>query len=64
MRRPLRVAWLLQAGVLLLAWPDAAQIKVGEVSSRLSGTITSGYDADYGNMDGSDHNWTVGGIAN
>ncbi|MGO9338122.1 MAG: hypothetical protein ACLPY1_11505 [Terracidiphilus sp.] len=60
----MRVAWLVQAGVLLLAWPVAAQIKVGEVSSRLSGTITSGYDADYGNMDGSDHNWTVGGIAN
>jgi hypothetical protein len=48
---------------MLLAWPVAAQIKTGEVSSRLSGTISTGYDADYGNMESSDHAWTVGGEA-
>ena len=42
----LRVAWLLQAGLLLLAWPAAAQVRLGEISSDLNGTISSGYTAD------------------
>lgn len=59
-----RVAWFAQAGLLILAWPVAAQVRTGEVSSNLSGMIAPGYTADYGNMTGSDHNWTIGGILN
>jgi hypothetical protein len=58
-----RVAWLVQAGVLLLALPVAAQVKLGETSSDMNGTISSGYTANYGNLTGSTHAWTVGGAA-
>jgi hypothetical protein len=59
----LRIAWLLQAGFLLLAWPVGAQIRVGELSTNLSGNIAPGYTADYGNMTPSDHSWALGGAA-
>lgn len=59
----LRVAWFVQALLLLATWPLAAQVRLGETSSDMSGTIASGYTADYGNMTGSDHGWTVGGAA-
>jgi len=59
----LRVAWLVQAGFLLLALPGAAQIQVGELSTHLSGTIAPGYSADYSNITGSDHSWALGGAA-
>jgi hypothetical protein len=58
-----RVAWFLQAGLLLLASPVAAQVRVGELSTSLSGTISPGYTADYSNMTGSDHSWALGGAA-
>ncbi|MGD0735560.1 MAG: hypothetical protein ABR976_10455 [Terracidiphilus sp.] len=48
---------------MLLAWPVAAQVKLGELSTHLSGTIAPGYTADYGNMTASDHTWAVGGAA-
>jgi hypothetical protein len=48
---------------VLLAWPVAAQVKLGELSTHLSGTIAPGYTADYGNMTASDHTWAVGGAA-
>jgi hypothetical protein len=54
----------MQAGLLLLARPVAAQERVGDLSSSLSGTISTGYSADYGNMTSSDHNWVLGGVAN
>jgi hypothetical protein len=60
----LRVAWLVLAGFLLPALPAAAQLKFGEFSSKLNGTISSGYSADYGNQTSSDHSWTVGGDGN
>jgi hypothetical protein len=50
--------------LLLLAGPVDAQLKTGEVSSRLSGLISPGYTADYSNQSGSDHTWTIGGVAN
>jgi hypothetical protein len=50
--------------LLLLALPVTAQIKFGEVSSNMGGTIAMGYTADYGNETSSDHNWTLGGNAN
>lgn len=64
MRESLRVAGFLQAALLLLAWPVAAQIRVGMISNSLSGTIAPGYTADYGNMTSSDHSWILGGTAN
>lgn len=56
-----RVAWFV--AWLLLAWPAAAQVRLGELSTDLSGTISAGYTADYSNMTGSTHNWTVGGTS-
>lgn len=60
----LRIAWFAQAGLLLLAWPAAAQLRLGEISTSLSGTVSTGYNADYGNLTGSDHGWTLGGVGN
>ncbi len=51
-------------GLLLLALPVAAQVRFGETSSSLNGTVSSGYTADYGNMTSSDHGLTVGGDGN
>jgi len=59
----LGVKWIVPATLLLLAWPVAAQVRLGELSSSLSGTIAPGYSADYGNMTSSDHAWTLGGTA-
>jgi hypothetical protein len=58
----LRVAWLVRTAVLLLAWPVAAQVRIGELSTHLTGTISPGYSAEYGNQIGSDHTWTFGGV--
>ncbi len=60
----MRVAWLMLAGLLLSAWPVAGQARLGEITANLSGTVAAGYTADYGNIAGSDHSWTVGGTAN
>ena len=57
----LRIAWRAQAGLLLLAWPLAAQVKFGEFTTHLSGSISPGYTADWGNQTASDHAWTFGG---
>jgi hypothetical protein len=54
---------LLSAGLLLVTIPVAAQVKTGELTSSLSGTIAPGYTADYGNMTGSNHSWALGGEA-
>ncbi len=59
----LRIAWFVEAGLLLLAWPSAAQVRLGETSTDLSGTIATGYTADYGNMTASDHSMMIGGAA-
>jgi len=59
-----RVAWLVQAGLLLSAGPVAAQVKIGDFSNNLNGTVSTGYTADYGNLTSSDHNWAIGGLAN
>lgn len=60
---PFRIRFFITAGVLLLGVPGLAQIKVGEVSSNATGTLSSGYTANYGNLTGSTHSWTVGGAA-
>jgi hypothetical protein len=49
---------------LLTAIPASAQIRLGETSTSGNGTISSGYQATYGNMTPSAHGWTVGGVAN
>lgn len=46
-----------------MAWPVAAQIRVGDLSTSVSGTVSTGYTADYGNATSSDHSWAVGGDA-
>lgn len=57
-----RFARLVQAGLLLLALPVAAQVKFGETSANANGMISTGYTATYGNMTDSTHSWTVGGF--
>lgn len=64
MARFLRVALFVQAGLLMLAIPADAQLRTGELTSSLSGTISPGYTADYGNMTPSDHSWEIGGVFN
>ena len=44
--------------------PAAAQLQLGETSTSLSGTVSAGYSADYGNQISSDHSWLIGGTAN
>lgn len=57
-----RVAGVVQAGILLLGWPAAAQVKWGALSTHLSGTVSPGYSAEYGNETQSDHNWAIAGV--
>ncbi len=61
--RLLQAGFLLPIGVLLLALPVAAQVKLGETTNSANGTISSGYTATYGNMTESTHGWTIGGEA-
>lgn len=57
-----RIAGLAQAVILvLLASRIVAQVQTGELSTSMSGTISPGYTATYGNMTGSSHSWTIGG---
>ena len=60
----LRISWFMQAGLLLLTWPVIAQVRLGELSTDLSGTISTGFTSNYGNMTSSSHNWSVGGATN
>ena len=59
-----RTSWSLQAGLLLFSLPAAAQVQLGETTTKMDGTISTGYSADYGNMTSSDHSLQVGGVAN
>jgi hypothetical protein len=54
--------WVTGA-ILLLAIPAAAQIRFGETSNSASGTVSTGYTANYGNLTPSSHGWTFGGAA-
>jgi hypothetical protein len=54
---------MVLAGLLLPAVPVVAQVKFGETSTNLNGTISSGYSATYGNLTPSTHAWTIGGDA-
>lgn len=61
MGHSLRVAWGTLAGLLLLAWPAAAQLQFGDFSTNLNGTISAGYTDNFGNLINSDHSWSMGG---
>ena len=63
MRRIIRDAFCGIAGLLLWALPAAGQIQVGELSSNLSGVVSAGYSADYGNEIQSSHGLNFGGNA-
>jgi len=52
---------LILAGALLLVLPAQAQLKLGESSNNLNGTLSGGYNADYGNLVPSDHSLSFGG---
>lgn len=52
---------LTLTGVLLLALPAAAQLRLGESSNNLNGTISTGYNAVYGNLIPSNHSLSFGG---
>jgi hypothetical protein len=56
-----RVAWLVQAGLLLAGRAVIAQVKFGDFTTTLSGTVSPGYSATYGNQIGSSHNWALAG---
>jgi hypothetical protein len=43
--------------------PVAAQVKLGDLSTSLSGTVSAGYTAEYGNTTSSNHGFTLGGDA-
>ncbi|MGA8087060.1 MAG: hypothetical protein WCA10_07125 [Terracidiphilus sp.] len=63
MLRLFQCALWVTAGSLLVANPAGAQIRFGETSTSGTGTISSGYTANYGNMTPSSHGWTLGGAA-
>ena len=58
------VFFLLAGLIFAKALPATGQIKLGDTSTNLNGTVSVGYSGDYGNAVGSDHNWNVGGAAN
>ena len=55
---------LMLACIVLLLQPASAQLRFQGFSTDLNGNFETGYNADYGNLISSDHNWTVGGIVN
>lgn len=57
----MRVAGPVLLATLLACWPAAAQLKVGQLSTHLTGTVSPGYSAEYGNQTPSSHNWTMAG---
>jgi len=57
----LRNSVFVVAGLLLLALPTAGQVTLGELSTNASGTISAGYNGDYGNQISSDHSLALGG---
>ncbi len=61
-RRSIRNAFILLAGALVLTAPLLAQLQVGDnLNLRLNGTLSAGYNGDYGNQTSSDHSLGLGG---
>ena len=64
MSRMARIAGLAMAALLLLlARPASAQIQAGDLNMNLTGVVSGGYSADYGNQTPSDHSLNFGGTA-
>lgn len=51
----------MQAGTLLASLSASAQVKFGNFTTSLSGTVSPGYSATYGNEIGSSHSWALAG---
>jgi hypothetical protein len=47
--------------ILLLTLPAVGQLEIKETSNQMSGTVSAGYNADYGNEISSNHSLGVGG---
>ncbi|HTV14460.1 MAG TPA: hypothetical protein VME68_07080 [Acidobacteriaceae bacterium] len=56
-----RIAWLVQVGILLAGPCLTAQVKVGDFTTTLTGTVAPGYSATYGNESSSSHSWALAG---
>jgi hypothetical protein len=62
-----RVRWTggLLAGLLLWVLPAVGQLEIGDnLNMNLTGTLSGGYSANYGNAIGSSHGLNFGGTAN
>jgi hypothetical protein len=59
--RFLHLACILLAGTLLFAAPLCAQLQLGNLSLSANGTLSTSYNADYGNLISSSHSIGVGG---
>ena len=64
MARSIQFVFIFTAGCLLPGLSLQAQLKFGETSTTGNATLSTGYDATYGNMTASTHGWQVGGAAN
>ena len=53
----------LLAALFLACISASGQIRTGELSTNLSGSLSGGYTADYGNSTVSDHSFTGAGVA-
>ena len=56
-----RVSWLASLLLLVLAFPAAAQVQLGEFNLTGNGTLSAGYTGAYGNQTASDHGVAFGG---
>jgi hypothetical protein len=60
----IRNAWVIAAGVLLLASPLLAQIQIGDdLNFNMNGTVSANYSGTYGNQIDSTHGFGAGGAA-
>jgi len=57
----IRNSGLTLVGLLLLVLPAAGQLQLGDFSSSLNGTVSTGYNGDYGNQIPSAHSLDFGG---
>jgi hypothetical protein len=58
-----RAAWWFAACLLVQALAARGQVRLGELTSSMSGTVAPGYSATFGNQTNSAHAWTMGGTA-
>lgn len=61
MNLKIAAAWVLWACLLTPAWTACAQVRLGELSAGMTGTVAPGYSATYGNETSSSHQWLIGG---